>query len=76
MIEKKCGMCDYWLQIPDRKNGICRRYPPTLSIQLIPKQSRSVIGGNRRVDLEPINLVNWPSTTKDDFCGEFANEQS
>ena len=67
----KCKQCDFWVQIGDTNAGQCRRFPPTLSIQLVPRPGKNVIsGGAQQVSLEPINLVNWPTTKEDDFCGE------
>lgn len=59
---KTCETCIFW----NSKTGQCRRYPPTVCIHLLPKPG--VIGG--KVSLEPIDMVNWPRTKKDDFCGE------
>lgn len=56
-----CETCKFWVE------KHCRRYPPTICIHLVPRPG--VIGG--KVSLEPIDLVNWPITKKDDFCGEY-----
>lgn len=74
MIENKCEKCDFWLQA-ESGNGKCRRYPPTLCIQLIPVQKPGVIGGSQQVGFEPVDAVNWPTTNKDDYCGEFNGRQ-
>ena len=77
MINNCCETCNYWVRNGiETKTGFCHRYPPTLSIQLVPRPGNRVIGGAQQVNLEPINLINWPTTKEIDFCGEHFNDES
>ena len=73
MIEIRCENCDYWEGL-DANNGICSRYPPSSSCQLIPKGPTGVIGGEQKMMLDRIEMTSWPVTLKDKSCGEFKNE--
>lgn len=82
MIANKCENCDFWVRkgetgtAKQAKVGLCHRYPPTICIHLVPRQTQKVIGGSQQIGFEPIDLVNWPTTKEDDFCGEFKNDES
>lgn len=53
---KKCSACDYW-DFTGENFGLCKRYPPSATIV--------------KEDISAIYAIVWPSTGKDDYCGEF-----
>ena len=72
MLARKCENCDFWMET-DTKGGMCRRYPPRATPQAIQKGG-NVLVGQRPGPVSFLDIISWPKTKKDDWCGEFANE--
>jgi hypothetical protein len=63
-MANKCHTCDYYDRIEQSDNGLCKRYPPVLSV-ISDKifYSNDVIIDNRR-----------PLMDKSDTCGEYKSK--
>jgi len=61
-MEEKCEDCRFWeVQIRQKGEGICRRYPPNI---------KPTIDQHRHYLTEDMNSI-FPDVCKYDWCGEF-----
>jgi hypothetical protein len=68
MISNKCENCDFWVRIDDN-GGKCCRYPPYAYPQAVQPLNRVV--GMRPLPVGFMDIISWPKTKCDDWCGEF-----
>jgi len=81
MIKKICEFCRYFYPLgsesdkPDAvRVGICKRYPPTVQVHLLPTGTSNIIGGQQKMTVVPQEFVSWPKIVSTESCGEFKNE--
>lgn len=74
MIARKCENCDFWQEL-DGKGGTCKRYPPKPTPMPIQMAGRIQVG-NRPSPVNFMDVISWPKTKAEDWCGEFKNEQA
>ena len=74
MIKRACETCDFWVRI-NGKGGTCRRYPPNAT----PKAGQvpgNIVKGLRPSPINFFDVISWPKTRNEDWCGEWKeNEQ-
>lgn len=73
MVEERCENCIHYEQYMNGQGdfiyGICRRFPPVA--QRVP----SCLGKDYFSEVYEW-VQNWPRPNKDDYCGEFKQNQS
>lgn len=72
MIARNCENCDFWEKLNDN-GGTCKRYPPKATPQAVQVAGR-VVTGQRPSPVNFLDIISWPKTKPEDWCGEFKNE--
>ncbi len=74
MINRNCENCDFWVKINDI-GGTCRRYPPKAT-PIQAQRAGNIVQGVRPGPVNFLDVISWPKTKSDDWCGEWDNEQA
>lgn len=75
---ESCQFCIHWLEndrqpndITSPRGGMCRRYPPSMGVVLMPAPNQGRIQGGG-IQVMPQQVAMRPMTLAEDYCGEFS----
>lgn len=73
MIKCICENCDFWQEMEGKNGGVCKRYPPKPTPMPAQVAGR-ILQGQRPSPVQFLDVISWPKTKADEWCGEFKNE--
>lgn len=67
-----CHQCAHFSPLSGTSQGLCRRYPPTSSIIMLPQKHPI----SHQQTLQPAPICSRPVVEQNDLCGEFTPSSS